>query len=151
MENAAGTVDCLNTGRGHLQLSFNSADPIEVDRARRAVIQMLQSGYALFVHGEGDTLHRVKRFDATKDSYVIADIPITDENDSAAGEWWAEHQDDPSGQGAAVDVPQPMSNSGQTAEIPPPKVQRRGRKGKPHKLVPAKSAKVTAVGRSAGG
>lgn len=70
-----GSLSVLNVGHGDLKLSFNSQDPAEVERARKAVNDMLNRGYAIFVELAGGKLRRVKKFDSRRDVYIVADVP----------------------------------------------------------------------------
>jgi hypothetical protein len=108
-----GQIDVLNVGSGHLELHYNLNDPVELERAKRAVEDMIKRGFILFVHGQDEKLMRVESFDAQKNVYVIGDVP---------------------GAEALTEVSTPMK-----------------KKGRPVREVPAASAKVTAIGRSAGG
>lgn len=118
-------IDILNTGTGHTEIRFNNGDPIEVERARRVVVDMLRRGYVLFVH-EGDRVLRVESFDSAKDVYIIAEGPLYSGDD---------------------DRP-PITDPVGAASEPPAK-----RKGRPPRTreVPLTEGKVTAIGRSAGG
>lgn len=124
-------LDILNCGAGHLEIRFDEKDVIEIERAKRIIQDMLRRGYALFVHGPDNTLIRVKRFDAAKGVYIIADGPTIAPEPS-------EVQDDP----RATPTPPEQTDGG----------VKRGR-GRPRKEkeVPMAEAKVTVVGRSAGG
>lgn len=70
-----GVVDILNVGAGHAEISFNSEKPEEVQKAQAAVTDMLRRGYALFVAGESGAQIKVLAFDATKNRYIIGDVP----------------------------------------------------------------------------
>lgn len=61
-ESNIGGLDVLNCNLGDLKLSFDPANPVEMDRAKRAVRDMLRRGYVIFVQVDGK-LHRVKQFD----------------------------------------------------------------------------------------
>lgn len=41
-------IDILNAGLGHMEIRFNSEDPLEGVRAERIIADMLKRGYALF-------------------------------------------------------------------------------------------------------
>ena len=110
-----------------MKIIFSKDDPIELDRAKRAVTDMLKRGFVLFVHGEGKEMYRVLEFDPAKEEYVIADVPCATSEEPVAAK-------EPS------DAPEPAAEPTATA---------RGRAGK--KRVPMSGAKVTSVGRSAGG
>lgn len=70
-----GELIVLNTGAGELRFSFDKDDPVETERARRTVEDMLQRGYVLMVNmtrrGKTTTI-RAKGFDAKTDEYIIA-------------------------------------------------------------------------------
>jgi hypothetical protein len=70
-----GQLDILSCGEGHLEIKYNEKDPIETERAKRIIGDMLKRGYALFIHGKNDALIRVKRFIATAGTFIIADGP----------------------------------------------------------------------------
>lgn len=110
-----GTIEVLNCGEGDLKIVVEEKDPINLERAKRIITDMLKRGYALFVHGKGDTLIRVKQFDSKKAEYIIADGPL-------AG--------DPESLPESTPLASPMKST---------------------RKVPMTKAKVTAVGRSAGG
>ena len=85
--NGAG-LDILNTGRGHIEMSFDNKDQIELTRAKRIITDMLRRGYVLFLESPGKgkkkTLTRVQSFDATKGVYLIADLEEAAEIDASA-------------------------------------------------------------------
>lgn len=58
-----------------MKVSFDESNPLELERAKRIIQDMIKRGYSLFVHGEGGKLIRVKRFDPKTNIYVIADGP----------------------------------------------------------------------------
>lgn len=119
-------LDILNVGAGHVEIRFDDKDPMEMERAKRIIEDMLKRGYALFMHGKDDALIRVKRFDKKKGVYLIADGPTV----PAA----AEPIDDP-----RVHPIAPEETDG-------------GKRVKPvEREVKMSKAKVTVVGRSAGG
>jgi len=126
----SGTLDILSVGDGHLTLKFDKADPIELERARRAVTTLLRSGCILFADIEGKTT-RILDFDANTDSYIIADV-----------------SDSPQGPPKPADSDVPESNLG-----PPPNpnaIPKKGKRGR-KKSVPAADVKVTSVPIRAGG
>lgn len=118
---SAGTLEVLNCGEGDIEIVITENNPIEIERARRIITDMLRRGYALFIHGPGDNLVRVRRFKADTLTYVIADRPETET------------------------VPLPSS---EPASLPPPK---RGRGRPRPREIKATETKATVVGRSAGG
>lgn len=71
----SGSIDILNVGEGHLEISYKAGDVIEIERARRIIGDMLKRGYALFVHGQDDALIRVEAFSDKHNAYIIADGP----------------------------------------------------------------------------
>lgn len=60
---------------GHLKITYKEGDPIELDRAKRIIGDMLKRGYSLFVHGKDKALIRVKKFDSKHNVFIIADGP----------------------------------------------------------------------------
>lgn len=70
-----GTIELLNVGAGHIKVSMNNTNPVERERAKAMVTDMLQRGYAIFVEIEGGELAPVKRFDPKKEAYIITDVP----------------------------------------------------------------------------
>lgn len=129
----AGCVRVLNVGAGDLKLTFDSSDPVEVERARRTVEDMLQRGYVLLADvprkgrrpkGEEEgkrRLVRVKGFDPRADEYLIATDALYPGGEAGGEEQEAE------GEG-------------------------RSRKARSKTTrIPAREARVAAVGRSAGG
>lgn len=73
--NDIGKLDILNCGMGHLEITYKMKDPMEMERAKRIIGDMLKRGYALFVHGKDKALIRVKRFDPKHNTFIIADGP----------------------------------------------------------------------------
>ena len=74
-----GSLEILNVGAGHLKIEFNKANPAEVARAKRMVEDMLQRGYAIFVHAEKGRLLPVRRFDPKTAAYIVEDVPGVEE------------------------------------------------------------------------
>lgn len=66
-------LDILNVGAGHMELRFDK-DPMELERAKRIITDMLKRGYVLFVEGKDQKLQRVQAFDPEKMVYLIADL-----------------------------------------------------------------------------
>lgn len=56
-----------------MKFAFDKDDPIETERAKRVVTDMLRRGYALFIEDDNKKLHKVKTFDATNGIYIIAE------------------------------------------------------------------------------
>jgi hypothetical protein len=73
MENTAGQIDILNCGTGHTEIRITEDNPIEMERAKRIIQDMLKRGYALFVHGTDGALIKVKKFDPEHMTYIVAD------------------------------------------------------------------------------
>jgi len=70
-----GTLEVLNVGEGDIKITFNGDDPMETERAKRIIGDMLARGYSLFIHGKGDKLIRVHRFKPSTCTYLVADGP----------------------------------------------------------------------------
>lgn len=68
-------LDVLQVGRGHLRLTVDSADPVEVERARWLIEDMLRRGFAIFVENDDGTASRVKGFDPEHMTYIVGDGP----------------------------------------------------------------------------
>jgi hypothetical protein len=117
-------IESLACGAGDIKLSFNSNDPMEVERAKRVVVDMLRRGYSLFIQGTDGTMTRVAAFDEKAGCYLIACGPEI--------------------------APTPLTEEEKVVEPPPAVEPKRGR-GRPRKAVKMSHAKVVAVGRSAGG
>ena len=66
-----GSLSVLSVGRGDLVISFENDDPVEVERAKSVISDMLKRGYMLFVEVKGK-LQRVKRFNPKTESYVVS-------------------------------------------------------------------------------
>lgn len=122
----SGELSVLNCRAGDLKFSFDSANPIEVERARRVVADMLKRGYALFVD-VGGTLRKVTAFDESTNSYIIADGPLY------AGD-------------AEPPQSRPSTQSTLTVATQPRKPGR-----PPKKSIPARSHKAIAIAPTAGG
>ena len=121
---STGTVAILSVGGGDVRLSFKSQDPVETDRARRAVTDMLARGYVLFVESP-EGLRKVESFDPEAEVYILADVP-------------------------GHSLPPPPDP--EEAVAPPEAEPCRPRRGRPPKArVPAGEANVTAIAPTAGG
>lgn len=72
---SAGSLSVLNCGSGDMKFSFSKDNPVEVDRARRVVEDMLRRGYVLFVQDDNRNLRRVSGFDPATDTYILTDVP----------------------------------------------------------------------------
>lgn len=70
-----GSLEVLNCNAGHLTFTFDKEDPLQVEKARRAITDMLARGYAIFVEREDGTVRKVKRFDRNSNSYILSDTP----------------------------------------------------------------------------
>lgn len=70
----SGTIDILACHAGHTTIKFDKTDPIELDRTRRLIKQMLRMGCILFIES-GNTQIRVHDFDESCDCYIVADVP----------------------------------------------------------------------------
>lgn len=66
-----GELSVLNCNAGDINISFDGSNPLEVERAKRIIEDMLRRGYALFVQ-VGEELKKVKRFDPKTCEYIIA-------------------------------------------------------------------------------
>lgn len=64
-------LDVLNCTDGDTKLTFDTSSPIEVDKARRVITDMLRRGYSIFVEVEGTT-KRVMEFDAARGEYLVS-------------------------------------------------------------------------------
>lgn len=124
-----GTLELLNVGAGHIKVSMNNTDPVERERAKAMVTDMLQRGYAIFVEIEDGELAPVKRFDPKKEAYIITDVPRPVKTDTS------------------IASPVTVSDSfvSTTPTTPTRKNKRKERE------VSMVKGKATAVGRSAGG
>ncbi len=126
-----GSLDILTVGDGHLTLKFDKEDPIELERARRAVTTLLRSGCILFAEIDGKTT-RILDFDPRTDSYIIADV-----SDNA-----------PERPPRPTDSAVPESNLGPVLDSKT--ATQKGKRGR-KKTVPAAEVKVTSVPIRAGG
>jgi hypothetical protein len=123
MSNGVGTLEVLNVGLGHVTVTFGKDDPVERERARRMVEDMLRRGYSLFIEREG-ALVPVRGFDAGAAAYIVTDVP------------------------APTTESQVVTEAGAFCHCGRPK----GHRGAHRKTrVPVAEAKVVAIGRSAGG
>ena len=137
----SGMVSILNVGEGDTKLTFDNKNPAETIRASRIVVDMIRRGYALLVEvGQPDgtkAFQRVKRFDETKNEYIIADFKPR----AVGPEPQPEMDDEETGETS------PGSEAEVGAEAPPPR--KRGVKGE--RRIRASGARAVAVARSAGG
>ena len=59
-EMTSGSLQILNIGLGDIEFRFESGDPSEVEKARRAIDDMLRRGYTILVDdgtGHGSATH----------------------------------------------------------------------------------------------
>lgn len=133
-------LDVLNTGSGHLRLTFNPGEPAEVEKAKATIELLLRRGFALFIQ-EGTKTRRVRGFDAERGSYYVDEVP---EEPEEAHQAKAEADATPGGMAAVA--AKDRCACGKPA-------RHRGRcKGKGgRRALPAATHRVTAVGRTAGG
>lgn len=68
--NALIELEVLNTGAGHLRLTFDPGEPEEVAKARETIALLLRRGFALFIQEGGQTV-RVRAFDPERGSYYV--------------------------------------------------------------------------------
>lgn len=129
-------IESLACGAGDIKLSFNANDPMEVERAKRIVKDMLRRGYALFVQGPDGTMQKVLDFNERHGAYVIAAGAETYETPAVDLEV---ERNDPA-------PPDPNYQRAASEQM----VEKR-RRGRPRKEIKMSQAKVVAVGRSAGG
>jgi hypothetical protein len=122
-DESSGFLSVLNVGAGDLKMTFDKDKPGDVERARRAIEDMLRRGYMIFLEGP-DGLERVRAFDPTSMSYVV-EVPVVDEPETEA-------------------IPAP--DAPKLADTP----RKRGRP-KGTKKVPMTSTRATAVAATAGG
>jgi hypothetical protein len=126
------SLDVLNCKLGDLKLSFDKGNPVELERARRAVKKMMRDGFVIFVEVDGK-LRRVDDFDETCDCYLITDVPQQVPVDTAPAASQQETDD-----------------AGASGATEPPK--QRGKRGRPPKQrVHADKHKATAIAPRAGG
>jgi hypothetical protein len=118
-------IDILNCGRGHAEVHFDNGDPVELERGKRIIEDMLRRGYVLFIEGADKALIRVESFNAERGTYIIADGPLYAGDEGAVTE--------PEPTAAAPDAP-----------------SKRGR-GRQKREVGIATVKTTAIARSAGG
>lgn len=141
---ALGSVSVLNVGAGDLTLSFDKANAVERERAKKVVQDMLKRGYAILVQvgadADGEPFYRrVKAFDPATCDYIVVGVP--------------EDGREPSPD------PRPGLDDGPPADRPPRgwtrarraahEARKRGR-GRETRI-PAESTRTVAVARSAGG
>lgn len=154
---SSGVLDVLQIGRGHLRMTIEEGNGVDVERARRVLEDMMRRGYAIFVEEPDGTTHRVLEFDPERFVYVIDDTmatvpahpaaptdPAVPGGEPAAAPTAAEEGDGRCG----VDL-----GDGRTCNRPTtagPCWQHKGQKRRTRE-VPVGKAKATAIGRSAGG
>lgn len=122
-------LDILNTGKGHAEVNFSIDDPIELERGKRIIQDMLRRGYLLFITGDDGKMIRVEKFCEKTGRYIIGD-----------GALYA-------GSEPLEEEAPPITTLAGNTVTPEPK--RRGRP--PKAAVPIMKARVTSIGRSAGG
>jgi hypothetical protein len=105
-----------------MSFSFDNGDPLELERAKRVVTDMLKRGYALFIEDKDGKLAKVKKFDPKRAEYIIADGPLY-----------------------AGDANQP------TEEIPDESTPTKKTTKRRTRRVPMQNAKATGIAPTAGG
>jgi hypothetical protein len=74
------SLSILNVGEGDTKLTFDKDKPLELERTRRIIGDMLKLGYAILVR-VGETVsgkpkyRRATGFDPTHDEYLVMDVP----------------------------------------------------------------------------
>lgn len=68
-----GSISVLNIGKGDIKITFDKNDPIESERAKRIIMDMLRRGYSIFLRDADNKLHKVETFDPETECYIIAD------------------------------------------------------------------------------
>lgn len=120
-----GTVSILNVSAGDTKLTFDPKMPAEVARAAKIVKDMLRRGFALLVEvgsdDKGPLYRRVHDFDEATTEYIIAGTP--------------DDQDD----------------NHEQKQASTPRARRQGKAAAKPRRIPAQTAKVVAVARTAGG
>lgn len=136
-----GVVSILNVGAGDMKLTFDRCDVAERLRSSRIVRDMLRRGYVLLIEVDRDgtsAYERVLEFRDDVCEYIIADfdseaaMPPTATAAAVGDTHGTEREAEARGEDAAAGAA--------------PK-----RRGRPRKAVPAESARVVAIARSAGG
>lgn len=134
----SGELDVLTCGDGHAELKFDKNDPVETERARRAVTTLMKSGCILFIERDGK-LVLVEAFDPKTDTYLITDVP-TDTIDEST------EDDDDQSADKASQGDRHATGKKKTAQKRTGKGARRSKT-----KVPASEAKATAVPMRSGG
>ena len=163
-----GYLEILNVGAGDMKITFDKEDPAELIRAKRIIQDMLRRGFALLVK-QGDAWTRVERFDAATGEYLIADYApeeavqtpvhidrgsidaIRLKQDALPAEIRRAEDEgavfEPAAIGPSID-----EQLAAAEPVPEPLGGRKGKGiGQRTRRVKVEDAKVTAVGRSAGG
>lgn len=77
-ELATGTLSVLNCGSGDLKFSFDPAKPMEAEKAKGVIEDMLKRGYVLLVEVDG-VWCRAVGFDPGRCEYIIPpDLPVAE-------------------------------------------------------------------------
>lgn len=69
-----GSLEILTSGIGHLKITFDKANPGEVERAKKIIEDMLRQSFTILVEHEGTT-SRVKKFDPEREVYIVEGPP----------------------------------------------------------------------------
>ncbi|HWD39781.1 MAG TPA: hypothetical protein VG944_13105 [Fimbriimonas sp.] len=121
----------LSVGHGDMKISFDSANPQELERAKKVVTDLLRQGYAIMVevgrNDKGPIYQRATGFDPETMEYLVVGDPPVD----------------------ATFRPPQSATSLDAGPVLPPSTRGRGRPRGPSR-VPASSPSV-AVARTAGG
>ena len=135
-------LEILNAGAGHLKITFAKDDPVERERARRMIVDMLAAGYAIFVHVK-DRLVPVRKFDPKRDVYLIDQIGTLPKGlpDALEQKLRADEASADLKGAARCACGKPLHHRGRCT----------GTKGARYTSVPMASTRATAVGRTAGG
>ena len=128
-------LEVLNTGSGHVRITYDPGNEAEVEKARRTVELMLLRGFALFVDTGDGQLKRVKGFSPNVGAYLVDTAPDEAQQSKAEA--------DATPGGAAAVAKKSACWCGRA-------LHHRGRHAKT-KAVPVKGTRAVAVGRTAGG
>lgn len=67
-----GSLDVLNCGRGHLEVTFDPNDEADKEKAKKTIQDLLERGYKIIVHENGED-KPVLSFDPTKYAYTVVE------------------------------------------------------------------------------
>jgi hypothetical protein len=81
----SGELSVLNCTAGDIRIKFDKENPVDTERAKRMIQDMLRRGYILVVEAKGKTVI-AKEFDAKHGEYIVAEGALYSGGEQAESE-----------------------------------------------------------------